>query len=131
MLKYADGVNSAHKGNIDKHTKSGGLHDWAKKKFSLNKPTEASETSNVNNNSSSSHYAKNEQPSIINSFYGPTTKGNYRRLIVTALHIALNERPLSDFPDLINLQKKNGLKFLKENPTKKHVQNLLISWQKL
>ena len=34
-------------------------------------------------------------------------------MIVTALHITLNERPLSDFPDLINLQKRNGLKFLK------------------
>ena len=33
-------------------------------------------------------------------------------MIVTALHIALHERPLSDFPDLINLQKKNGLRFL-------------------
>ena len=29
-----------------------------------------------------------------------------------AIHIALNRRPLPNFPDLINLQKKNGLIFL-------------------
>ena len=33
LLRYADGVNLAHKGNIEKHTKSSGLHDWAKKKL--------------------------------------------------------------------------------------------------
>lgn len=115
LLKYADGVKSAHKGNIEKHTKSGGLHDWAKKKFYLDKTPQANGASNFstqNNNSSSAQCSKDGQTSLVNTFYGPTTKGNYRRLIVTALHIALNERPLSDFPDLINLQKKNGLKFL-------------------
>ena len=45
-------------------------------------------------------------------FYRPTTKGNHCTLIVTALHIALNDRPLYKFPDLINLQKNNGFKFL-------------------
>ena len=25
-----------HKGNVDKHVKSGGLHDWAKQKFQEN-----------------------------------------------------------------------------------------------
>ena len=35
LLRYAEGVNSAHKGNIEKHTNSGGPHDWAKKKFSF------------------------------------------------------------------------------------------------
>ena len=41
----------------------------------------------------------------------PVFKENYRRLFVTALHIAMTEKPLSDFPNLIDLQKKNGLKF--------------------
>ena len=35
LLRFADGVNSAHKGIIEKHTKSGGIHDWAKEKLSL------------------------------------------------------------------------------------------------
>lgn len=43
-------------------------------------------------------------------FYGPNTKQNHYTLIVTALQIALNEGPLCDFLDLINLQKKNTLK---------------------
>ena len=34
LLKYADGISYAHKGNVDKHVKSGGLHAWAKKKIS-------------------------------------------------------------------------------------------------
>ena len=34
---------------------------------------------------------------------------NYRGLFCTALFIALKERPLDDFSDLIDLQKKNGL----------------------
>ena len=32
-MKYADGISYAHKGNVDKHVKSNGLHDWAKNKF--------------------------------------------------------------------------------------------------
>ena len=39
VISYPD---HAHKGNIEKHTKSGGLYDWAKKKFFINhlKPAE-------------------------------------------------------------------------------------------
>ena len=32
--------------------------------------------------------------------------------MVTALHVAMNEDPMADFPKLIDLQKKNGLKFV-------------------
>ena len=115
LLRYADGVNLAHKGNIEKHTKSSELHDWAKKKFSFHQSPETSGTAKVSaqQKSSSSQSGQNGQDStVVSTFYGSTTKENYHRLIVTALHIALNERPLSNFPDLINLEKKNGLKFL-------------------
>ena len=107
LLRYADGVTLAHKGNIEKHIKSGGLYDWAKKKFSFHQSPEVSRTANLNaqHKGSSSQSGQNGQVSAI----GPTTKENYYRLIVTALHIALNERPLSN---LIHLQKKNGLKYL-------------------
>ena len=103
LLKYADGIDHAHKGNVYKHVKSGGLHDWAKKKFSNTTaediPTAPHETREKN------------QPTLQAAFFSQTTKSNYTRLFVTALHIALKERPISDFPDLIDLQKKNGLKF--------------------
>ena len=88
LLRYADGVNLAHKGNIEKHTKSGGLHDWAKKKFSFYQSPETSGTANVSaqQKSPSSQSGQNGQAStIVSTFYGPTTKENYRRLIVTAL----------------------------------------------
>ena len=47
FLRYADGINSTHKGNIEKHTKSGGLHDWAKNKFSFHQSPETIGTANV------------------------------------------------------------------------------------
>ena len=43
-------------------------------------------------------------------FFGPNTKQNHYTSTVTMLQIALTEGPLCDFPDLINLQKKNTLK---------------------
>ena len=49
----------------------------------------------------------NAEESIIKN---PVVHENYRRLFCTALFIALKERPLDDFSDLIHLQKKNGLK---------------------
>ena len=41
-----------------------------------------------------------------------SARRNYEKLVRTALHIALKEKPYSDFPHLIDLQKSNGLKFL-------------------
>ena len=55
---------------------------------------------------------------MVSTFYEPTTKEYFWRLIVTALNIALNERPLSHFLDLIDLQKKNGFKFLEDKSYK-------------
>ena len=43
LLRYADDVNSAHEGNIEKQTKSGGPHDWAKKKFSFHQSLKPAE----------------------------------------------------------------------------------------
>ena len=104
LLKYADGVDYAHKGNIDKHVRSNGLHDWAKKEFM--KVTGDSSSFSTDQTS-----VKNKQHTLEQTVSSPTTVANYRRLFVTALHIALKERPLSDFSDLIELQQKNGLKF--------------------
>ena len=36
LLKCPDGISYAHKGNIDKHVKKVGLHDWVKQKFQGN-----------------------------------------------------------------------------------------------
>ena len=76
LLRYADGVNSAQRENIEKHAKSGGLHDWAKKKFSFYQSPETSGTAKVSAQqiSFSSLSEQNGQASaIVSTFYGPTT----------------------------------------------------------
>ena len=86
-----------------------------KKEIFFSSVTQNHVTANVSAQykTSASQSGQNGQAStIVSTFYGLTTKEHYCRLIVIALHIALNERPLSNFPDLINLQKKNGLTFL-------------------
>ena len=106
VLNYVDGVDGAHKSNIMRHTKSGGLHDWAKTKFrteganpSLAAPVERVEREKTQRSI--------EEATLKN----PVVSENYKRLFVTALHVAMTEKPLTDFPDLIDLQKRNGLKF--------------------
>ena len=76
------------------------------KKLSFHQSPESSRTATVSaqHKSYSSQSGQNGQAStIVSTFYGPPTKENYGRLIVTALHITQNEKPLSNFPDLINL----------------------------
>ena len=70
LLTYADGVNSAHKGKIKNNTKSGRLHDWAKKKFSFHQSPGTSGTANVSAQykSSSSQSGQNGQASTIARF---------------------------------------------------------------
>ena len=67
LLRYVNGVTSAHKGNIEKQTKSRGLHGWTKKNFSFHQSREASGTANVNgqHKGSSSQSGKNGQVSTI------------------------------------------------------------------
>ena len=107
LLNYVDGVRGAHKGNFMRHIKTGGLHEWAKHTFSKiqpdDKPSQSSTSGVREKNQKSIEQATISSPAIID---------NYRRLFSTALFIALKERPLSDFSDLIDLQKKNGIKFL-------------------
>ena len=113
VLNYVDGADGAHKSNImrhtwsgGRHTWSGGLHDWAKTKFrtegansSLAAPVERVEREKTQRSI--------EEATLKN----PVVSENYKRLFVTAFHVAMTEKPLTDFPDLIYLQKRNGLKF--------------------
>ena len=52
------------------------------------------------------------QRTLQDTIQAPLNIVNYRRLFVTALHIAMKEKPISDLEDLIELQQNNGLKFL-------------------
>ena len=76
-----------HESGMHEFAKSGGLHDWAKKKFSFHQSPETSETANLSaqHKSPFSQSGQNGQAStIVRIFYGPTTKEYYRRLIVKA-----------------------------------------------
>ena len=102
LLNFVDGVKGAHRGNFIRHIKAGGLHDWAKTYFSVRKMNCGSD--------------QNEPPTSIglsrkSTYLSPVVSENYSRLFVTALFIALKERPLADFSGLVDLEKKNGLKF--------------------
>ena len=102
LLKYADRISYAHKGNVDKHVKSVSLHDWANKKFQ----------GNVTEQPKIFPVVEKNQRTLQDTIQAPSNIANYRRLFVTALHIAMKEKPISDLEDLIELQQKNGLKFL-------------------
>ena len=105
LLKY-DGVSYAHKRNVDNHVKSNSLYDWVKKTFQENITASPAATEEKNH--------KTLKDIVSTS----SNVANYRRLFVTAFHIGLKEKPLSDFQDLIELQLKNSLKFLQESHEK-------------
>ena len=84
------------------------LDDWAKKTFEKdqNQPMTSQQTTQIT--------LETNQQTILLSVRN-TAKDNYTKLIRTALHIAIKEKPFSDFPDLIRLQESNGLKFVKDS----------------
>ena len=82
LLKYADGISCTHKGNVDKHMKSGGLHDWVKQKFQGNVTEQPKHVPVVEKN----------QQALQDTIQAPSNIANYRSLFVTALHIAMKEK---------------------------------------
>ena len=103
ILNYTDGVKYIHKGNFDKHVKSGSLHSWAKSTYANAATGSTTEEPQV---------LLEHNQTTINDAIESSARRNYEKLVRTALHIALKEKPYSDFPHLIDLQKSNGLKFL-------------------
>ena len=97
ILKYI------HKGNSDKHVKSGSLHSRAKNTYANAATGSTTEEPQV---------LLERNQTTINDTIESSARGNYKKLVRTALHIALKEKPYSNFPHLIDLQKSNGLKFL-------------------
>ena len=115
ILNYTDGVQYIHKSNFDKHVKSGSL-PWAKSTYA-----HAATGSTI------------EEPQVllecnqttINDTIESSARGNYEKLVRIALHITLKEKPYSDFPHLIDLQKSNGLKFLQGKTHRKTCAELI------
>ena len=78
LLKYADGVSYSHKGNVDKHVKSNGFHDWAKKhskRTALLLPLK---------------YVEKNQRTLEDTVSTQSNVANYRRLSVTATNQSIN-----------------------------------------
>ena len=68
-----------HKGNINKHVKSGSLHDWLKQKF----------RGNVTEQPKNVPVIEKNQQTLQDTIQAPSDIANYRRLFVTALRIAM------------------------------------------
>lgn len=103
-MKYVDGVTYVHKGNVEKHIRRGSLHHWAKKKF-----MEQSQEAAAHNQSTSG------KQTTLTKCIAVSVRKNYTLLFNTALSLVLGEKPLSDFPFAIKMQKRNGVNF---NPGK-------------
>ena len=104
VLNFVDGIDGAHKSNMLRHIKADGLHNWAKSKYNGGGASSSTLTAPAER--------EKKQLSIEDATVrNPVFNENYRRLFVTALHISMTEKPLSNFPNLVDLQKKNGLKF--------------------
>lgn len=98
-MKYVDGVTYAHKGNVEKHIRSGSLHQWAKDKFSKMESDTQSQPKPLNQ-------------TTLTRCVTESVKKNYTRLFNTAFSLVMAEKSFADFPFAIKMQKRNGLEFL-------------------
>lgn len=111
LLAYIDGVTYIHKSNVQRHVRSGSLHDWAKQNLCTNQDTATAGTSS--NEASDNEARKPGSVNIsINQMFHKNLQTQYTSHFNTALSIVMKERPMSDYSELIDLQKKNGVQFV-------------------
>ena len=87
------------------HVRSGSLYEWAKKKF-CNKDIE-----DCSSEASCSSAAGTSQGPL-HRLITEAVEKNYIRLFNTALALAMPEKPFTDFPFTIEMQKRNGVNFM-------------------
>lgn len=104
-MKYVDGVTYVHKGNVEKHIRSGSLHQWAKDKFSKKESASSVEGETQGR-------PKPQSQTTLTRCVTESVKKNYTRLFNTAFSLVMAEKPFADFPFAIKMQKRNGLDFL-------------------
>ena len=73
------------------------MRDWAKKKFGRGATNQATTASS--------------QKPVVTSL-STNELDHYKKLLCTALDVAMEERSFREFPGLIDLQRKNGVKFM-------------------
>ena len=90
-------MSYVHKGNFEKHIKSGSLHDWAKRKDASVPETKRDAV---------------PKQGPLTQFVTDAAEKNYTKLFNTAFSLVMAEKPFSDFPCLIAMQKRNGITFM-------------------
>lgn len=94
---------------MEKHVRSGSLHQWAKEKFSKKVPSAQSEHLPLPKQSASNDFSTNPITKMMNV----AAEKNYTYLFNTALSLVLAEKPFTDFSFAIQMQKRNGVKFMR------------------
>ncbi|KAK6171748.1 hypothetical protein SNE40_018183 [Patella caerulea] len=134
IINYVDGVTYIHKSNVSRHVASGSLHDWAKRRQHIlqneDKTDKITDTVHDESTVKSSVCILNKtstlttvrptvtssstcaSSSTISQLFDKTNKVHHKNHFNTALAVVMRERPMSDYMDLIELQKKNGLQFM-------------------
>ena len=119
VKQYIDGVDYVHHRNVGRHCKPGSLHEFAARLSKSHKRNENSDEATLEPDPepTSSHsiseniQASKDQPGIDTMLMG-NSRDAYQKLFRTAFFIALEEISFSKFSSLVDLQKKNGVKFL-------------------
>ena len=99
-MQYGAGITHAHKGNVEKHIRSGSLQQWAKDKF-CHKDSSGAQSQD-----------KPQSQTTLTQCVTESAKGNYTCLFNTVFSLDMAEKPFADFPFAIKMQKRNGLEFL-------------------
>lgn len=123
ILNYADGVYYIHKANIMRHIRSDSLHDWAKKTFT----TQPEAVTSIQTEHAEAAKLKEKNQPTIAHMVNKNTKEGYKHLFVTALTMVMEEMPMRDFPKLIAMQRKNGVKFLSGKDSEKSCKEFVTS----
>lgn len=111
------GVTYIHKSNVTRHVKSGSLHNWAKQKFSRatrNNNNNNKTTSTVGSSDASESRPSGNSTSQLESakLFLKDVREQRSNHFATELMVVAKERPFSDLWDLIELQTKNGVKYV-------------------
>ena len=99
-MQYGAGLTYAHKGNVEKHIRSGSLQHWAKDKFCHK------------DSSGAGSQDKPQSQTTLTQCVTESAKRNYTRLFNTVFSLVMAVKPFADFPFAIKMQKRNGLEFL-------------------
>ena len=120
ILKYLADITYVHKGNVEKHIRSGSLQQWTKDKFCHK------------DSSGAQSQAKPKSQTTLTQCVTESAKRNYTRLFNTVFSLVMAEKPFADFPFAIKMQKREmAWNFCQAMIMNIPVPYLSTCWQKL